>query len=172
MVGLYLLDRTQPGYHVGTVLFQGVRIGFTWFVSSFGSFNLVYGSLGALMAVLIWAYRSCLALPSGLTGVGVQLQSGMVHETTVVRDGKHRLRPEKPSRRLPAESWQPRSRAPLHNFPKRVSPEPRKGYCRRASCLILSRSGQGHVRSAGDEGIVLVDASLDQTPSHSRVHRV
>lgn len=94
MVGLYLLDRTQPGYHVGTVLFQGVRIGFTWFVSSFGSFNLVYGSLGALMAVLIWAYLSSLAL---MLGAQVAYTQSTMPETTVSAL-QHRLWPEKPSR--------------------------------------------------------------------------
>jgi membrane protein len=49
----------------GAVLFQGIRIGFTWFVASFGNFNLVYGSLGALMAVLVWAYLSAVALMWG-----------------------------------------------------------------------------------------------------------
>ena len=53
------------GALIGAVLFQGVRIGFGWFVASFGSFNLVYGSLGAVMAVLVWAYLSALALVWG-----------------------------------------------------------------------------------------------------------
>lgn len=51
-----------PGALLGAVLFYGVRAGFTWYVSSFGRFNLVYGSLGALMAVLLWAYLSSVAL--------------------------------------------------------------------------------------------------------------
>ena len=50
---------------VGAVLFQGVRLGFTWFISNFNSFNLVYGSLGALMAVLVWAYLSTMAIMLG-----------------------------------------------------------------------------------------------------------
>ena len=54
-----------PGAIIGAVLFQGVRIGFTWFISNFSSFNLVYGSLGALMAVMVWAYLSSMALMWG-----------------------------------------------------------------------------------------------------------
>ena len=50
------------GALVGSALFQGFRIGFAWFVSNFSSFNLVYGSLGSLMAVLVWAYLSSMAL--------------------------------------------------------------------------------------------------------------
>lgn len=53
------------GALVGAVAFQGVRIVFTWFVSSFADFNLVYGSLGALMAVLVWAYLSAMAMMAG-----------------------------------------------------------------------------------------------------------
>ena len=53
------------GAAVGAVLFQIVRIGFAWFVASFSSFNLVYGSLGALVAVLVWAYLSALAIMLG-----------------------------------------------------------------------------------------------------------
>ncbi len=54
-----------PGAVMGGVMFYGVRVGFTWFASNFGNFNLVYGSLGALMAVLVWAYLSSLALMWG-----------------------------------------------------------------------------------------------------------
>ena len=53
------------GALIGAVLFQVVRTGFGWFVASFGSFNVVYGSLGAVMAVLVWAYLSALALVWG-----------------------------------------------------------------------------------------------------------
>ena len=56
---------TWIGALMGAVLFSGVRIGLAWFVANFGSFNLVYGSLGALMAVLVWAYLSSLAVMWG-----------------------------------------------------------------------------------------------------------
>jgi uncharacterized BrkB/YihY/UPF0761 family membrane protein len=44
------------------VLLQAVRIGFGLFVGHFAQFNVVYGALGALMALLVWAYLSALAL--------------------------------------------------------------------------------------------------------------
>ena len=53
------------GALVGAVLLHGVRIGFSWFVANFSSFNVVYGSLGTLMAVLVWAYLSSMALMWG-----------------------------------------------------------------------------------------------------------
>ena len=53
------------GALVGATLFQGVRIGFTWFLSNFGQLNLIYGSLGAVMAVLAWAYLTSLSIMLG-----------------------------------------------------------------------------------------------------------
>lgn len=51
-----------PGAVVGAVMFQAARDGSAWFITSFSNFNLVYGSLSALMAVLLWVYLSALAL--------------------------------------------------------------------------------------------------------------
>ncbi|MBI4201821.1 MAG: YihY/virulence factor BrkB family protein [Chloroflexi bacterium] len=49
----------------GAILFQAIRVGFAWFVVRSGSFNLVYGVLGSLMAALVWAYLASLALMWG-----------------------------------------------------------------------------------------------------------
>ena len=54
-----------PGAIVGATLFQAVRVLFALFISNFDKFNVVYGSLGALMAVLVWAYLSALAIMLG-----------------------------------------------------------------------------------------------------------
>lgn len=56
---------TWLGAGMGALLFQGLRDGFTWTVVNMGSFNLVYGVLGSLMAVLVWAYLASLALMWG-----------------------------------------------------------------------------------------------------------
>ena len=56
---------TWLGAIVATLFFHAVRIGFVWFVTNADGFNLVYGSLGALFAVLSWAYFSSLALMWG-----------------------------------------------------------------------------------------------------------
>jgi membrane protein len=53
------------GALVGAASFYLIRLSFGWFVGIVTSFNLVYGSLGALMAVLVWAYVSALALMFG-----------------------------------------------------------------------------------------------------------
>ena len=53
------------GAVIGGSLFQVVRLGFAWFAANFSNFNLVYGSLGALMAILVWAYLSSLTIMWG-----------------------------------------------------------------------------------------------------------
>lgn len=72
-VGFVLLYRFVPNTKVawrdvwlgaafGAVLFQAVRIGFGLALARAGDFNLVYGALGALAAVMIWAYMASMAL--------------------------------------------------------------------------------------------------------------
>lgn len=56
---------TWPGAIIGALLFHGVGLGFGVFVANFSTFNLVYGSLSALMAVLVWSYLSSIALMWG-----------------------------------------------------------------------------------------------------------
>ena len=53
------------GALMGAALFHGIKVGFAWYFSSFASFNVVYGSLGAIMAVLVWAYLSAIAIVLG-----------------------------------------------------------------------------------------------------------
>lgn len=76
LVILYLLYKFIPNTNVtvieallgaafGTVLLLFVRVGFIWFVSTIDSFNIIYGSLGALIAVLAWSYFSSMALMWG-----------------------------------------------------------------------------------------------------------
>ena len=73
---LYLLYKFIPNTNVnpkealigaifGTMLLLFVRVGFIWFVSTIDSFNIIYGSLGALIAVLAWSYFSSMALMWG-----------------------------------------------------------------------------------------------------------
>ena len=54
-----------PGALVGAVLFEAVRMGLAWYMSGFGNLNLIYGSLGAIMAVVVWAYLSAMAIMLG-----------------------------------------------------------------------------------------------------------
>ena len=50
------------GAVVGAVMFDIVRLGLEALLSGVGNLNLVYGSLSAIMAVLIWAYLASIAI--------------------------------------------------------------------------------------------------------------
>ena len=53
------------GALLGAFMAYGVRLAFSGFLINVNEFNLVYGSLGALMALLVWVYLSALALVLG-----------------------------------------------------------------------------------------------------------
>ncbi|HLZ72088.1 MAG TPA: YihY/virulence factor BrkB family protein [Dehalococcoidia bacterium] len=48
--------RVWPGALIGAIGFQALNLGFSVFVRSYGSFDKVYGSLGAVIAFLFYAY--------------------------------------------------------------------------------------------------------------------
>ena len=53
------------GAAVGACMMYLVRLAFSGFLINVGEFNLVYGSLGALMALLVWVYLTALSLVLG-----------------------------------------------------------------------------------------------------------
>ena len=50
---------------VATALFELVQRGYIWFLNNAVEINLVYGSMGAIMSVLLWAYLSSLCIILG-----------------------------------------------------------------------------------------------------------
>jgi membrane protein len=54
-----------PGAVLGTVLWFGVSLLFTAYVSHFGSYDKTYGTLGALISLLIWLWLGNLAFLLG-----------------------------------------------------------------------------------------------------------
>jgi len=48
-----------------SVAFDGAKWGFLWYVSKFPVYNIVYGSVGAVMALLTWVYVSSIILLFG-----------------------------------------------------------------------------------------------------------
>jgi len=46
------------GALVAAVLFEIVKDAFVWFVGNFGTYNIVYGSVGVIVALLTWVYVS------------------------------------------------------------------------------------------------------------------
>ncbi len=48
----------SPGAVTAIVVWVGVSIGFSYYVANFGNYNQVYGSIGAVIAMLIWLWIS------------------------------------------------------------------------------------------------------------------
>ena len=59
------LKSVLPGAAVGTALWFAVSLFFTAYVSHFGSYNKTYGTLGALISLLIWLWLGNLAFLLG-----------------------------------------------------------------------------------------------------------
>lgn len=62
--GLYYLgpNRRQqwrkviPGALVATILWLGATVGFAWYVRNIAGYSVMYGSVGAVIALLVWMY--------------------------------------------------------------------------------------------------------------------
>ena len=57
------------------VVWAAISFGFGLYVANFGSYNRTYGSLGAIMAFLVWTYLSNIALLLGVQ-VNAEVQRG------------------------------------------------------------------------------------------------
>ena len=54
-----------PGALLSSICFWAAQLGFVWYVSKFSVYNVVYGSIGAIMALLAWVYISALIILFG-----------------------------------------------------------------------------------------------------------
>lgn len=54
-----------PGALVGVALFEGTKQAFSWYLANVANLTLVYGSLAAVIAFLLWAYVSAVILLIG-----------------------------------------------------------------------------------------------------------
>jgi membrane protein len=67
----HAVPRTQrwhsvmPGAVLATFLWFSVTVGFRTYLQHFGDFNTIYGSLGAVMALLVWMYMISLVVLVG-----------------------------------------------------------------------------------------------------------
>src|SRR5205085_6374359 len=48
--------RVVPGAVLATVMWLGATELFGWYVTNFGNYNVIYGPLGAAIALLVWLY--------------------------------------------------------------------------------------------------------------------
>ena len=53
------------GALLASLTFDGAKWGFIWYVNTFPLYNAIYGSIGAIMALLAWVYISALVLLFG-----------------------------------------------------------------------------------------------------------
>src|SRR5262249_37352616 len=54
-----------PGSIVGVLLWLAASYGFTQYVSNFGKYEAVYGTLGGVIVLLVWMWLSALAVLLG-----------------------------------------------------------------------------------------------------------
>jgi membrane protein len=57
--------RSLPGATVATVLWLCASALFSWYASSFGSYNETYGSVAAMAVILMWFWLSALVVLIG-----------------------------------------------------------------------------------------------------------
>ena len=54
-----------PWALLASLAFDVVNVGFVWYVGSFAHYNLVYGSVGAVLALLTWVYLAAIIVLFG-----------------------------------------------------------------------------------------------------------
>ncbi|XUX01176.1 MAG: YihY/virulence factor BrkB family protein [Dehalogenimonas sp.] len=54
-----------PGALVATVLFEIIRISFILFVVQFNRYNIIYGTIGSAIALMVWIYLSAFIMLAG-----------------------------------------------------------------------------------------------------------
>jgi membrane protein len=60
------------------VVWLGVSLGFSWYVNNFSHFGVTYGSLGAMIAYMLWVWMTAMVI---LTGA--ELNSEIEHQTAI-----------------------------------------------------------------------------------------
>ncbi len=65
-----------PGGLIAAVLWIGVSMLFSWYVSNFGSYNETYGSLGAVIGFMTWIWLSSIVVL-----LGAEINAEMEHQT-------------------------------------------------------------------------------------------
>lgn len=57
--------RVWPGAFLATALWLGITGGFAWYVRNIANYNVLYGSIGAVMALIVWMYLLSLSAMLG-----------------------------------------------------------------------------------------------------------
>jgi membrane protein len=90
-----------PGALLAAVLFEAVKIGFNIYIENFRNFDLVFGSLGAVLAFLFWVYISANILMLGATMAAAtpNVAAGL-YDQRAPSTGPRRTLPQKIAREL------------------------------------------------------------------------
>lgn len=62
-----------PGSALAALAWSAVSLGFTYYLSNFGAYNRIYGSIGAVIALLMWLYLSSYVVLIGAI-VNIEIQ--------------------------------------------------------------------------------------------------
>lgn len=75
----------SPGAVVAVVIWGALSVAFSYYLSNFGNYNEVYGSIGAVIALLMWFYISAYVVLMGAV-VNAQLELRTRRDSTVGPD--------------------------------------------------------------------------------------
>jgi membrane protein len=79
----------MPGAMLATILWFTTTVGFRAYLQSFGNFATIYGSLGAVMALLVWMYLISLVVLVGAEFNALLFPRAMLgKELTAINDSK------------------------------------------------------------------------------------
>ena len=65
----------------GAIGWVALSVGFSWYVSNFGSYNKTYGSLGAIIGFMTWIWLSATVLLLGAQ-LNAEMETQTAHDTT------------------------------------------------------------------------------------------
>ena len=85
-----------PGGALALLAWVAASFGFGLYVANFGSYDVTYGSLGAVIAFLVWLYLSNCALMLGVQ-VNAELQRGRMIQAGVAHPDEPVLAPRAPA---------------------------------------------------------------------------
>ncbi len=86
------------GALMAAVMFEIVKDAFVWFVGKFATYNLVYGTIGTVIALMTWTYISAVILLfcAKLISIYPRMKSSLVEEAHVEIDGVEKSDSEPP----------------------------------------------------------------------------
>ncbi len=78
-----------PGAILATILFELIKLGFSFYISSFTNFNLTYGSITGVIVFIFWLYLIAIILLMGgeVSSVWAEMR-GNKHPGKLARQGK------------------------------------------------------------------------------------